>query len=143
MKREETICYGIKTSWHAISRMYNSLGSQDDVSTSVGFVLLNIDPEQGTPATKIAPKMGLESRSLTRILKSLEEKKWIYREADKKDKRMVRIMLSPIGREKRDLTKIAVNSFNQNLQKIVPEEKLDIFFEVLNNVNTYLADIKV
>ena len=58
-----------------------------DATMSMGFVLLNINSEEGTPATKIAPLMGLEARSLTRLLKSMEEKKLIYREADKNDKR--------------------------------------------------------
>ena len=55
MKREETIDYNIKVAWHAISRMYNQYGADMDVTASTGFVLLNIDQENGTPATKIAP----------------------------------------------------------------------------------------
>lgn len=143
MKREDTICYNIKTSWHAISRMYNSLGNPYDVSTSVGFVLLNIDPEIGTPATKIAPKMGLESRSLTRILKALEERKWIYRKPDEEDRRMVRIMLTDIGLEKRDLSKKAVKDFNNHLQNIIPDNKLETFYEVIDEINHFLEDYKV
>ncbi len=45
--------------------------------------------------------MGLEARSLTRLLKSMEEKGLIFREADKVDKRSVRIRLTEKGREKR------------------------------------------
>ena len=37
--------------------------------------------------------MGLEARSLTRMLKTMEEKKLIYREAGSVDKRSVRIFL--------------------------------------------------
>ncbi len=39
--------------------------------------------DDGTPATKIAPQMGLEPRSLTRLLKSMEDQKLIVRKADK------------------------------------------------------------
>ena len=74
MKKELTIDYNIKAAWHAIMRMYNQYGQDFDITASTGFVLLNIDSEQGTPATKIAPALGMESRSLTRMLKSLEEK---------------------------------------------------------------------
>ena len=55
MKPEETVDYNIKVAWHAISRMYNTQAAQNDITTSIGFVLLNIDQERGTPATKIAP----------------------------------------------------------------------------------------
>ena len=74
MKPEETVDYNIKVAWHAISRMYNAQAAKHDITTSIGFVLLNIDQENGTPATKIAPLLGLETRSLTRILRSMEEK---------------------------------------------------------------------
>ncbi len=58
MKPEETVDYNIKVAWHAISRMYNTQAAQNDITTSIGFVLLNIDQEKGTPATKIAPPAG-------------------------------------------------------------------------------------
>src|SRR6478752_5549118 len=85
MRKEETIDYHIKTAWHAISRMYNQQALKYGGTMSMGFVLLNIDAEGGTPATKIAPLMGLEAQSLTRLLKSMEEKGLVYRETDKND----------------------------------------------------------
>jgi DNA-binding MarR family transcriptional regulator len=101
MKPEETVDYNIKVAWHAISRMYNTQAAQNDITTSIGFVLLNIDQEKGTPATKIAPLLGLETRSLTRILRSMEEKGLIYKQGDSVDKRSVRIFLTPLGLEKK------------------------------------------
>ena len=68
MKREETVDYHIKSAWHAISRMYNQKAVQEDFTTAIGFVLININSKDGTPATKIAPLMGLEARSLTQVI---------------------------------------------------------------------------
>lgn len=90
MKAEKTVDYHIKTVWYAISRMYNTNAAKADMSMAVGYVLLNID-KNGTPATKIAPLLGLEPRSLTRMLKTLEEKGWIYRKMDEYDKRVVNV----------------------------------------------------
>ena len=72
MRKEETVDHCIKTAWHAISRMYNQQAWKHDITTAIGFVLLNIHSEQGTAATKIAPLMGMEARSLTRTLKTME-----------------------------------------------------------------------
>ncbi|HMR56503.1 MAG TPA: MarR family winged helix-turn-helix transcriptional regulator, partial [Cyclobacteriaceae bacterium] len=74
MKREETVDYHIRSAWHAIARMYNQQALKYGGTMSIGFALLNIDSDKGTPATKIAPLMGLETRSLTRLLKSMEDK---------------------------------------------------------------------
>ena len=140
MKREETVDYNIKGLWHSISRMYNQFGAKYDITASTGFVLLNIDVENGTPATKIAPLLGMESRSLTRMLKAMEEKGWVYREKDPTDGRSVRIFLSDIGKEKRELSRRAVREFNSKVQSMIPGEKLNDFFTVLRQINTIIDD---
>ncbi len=140
MKREETVDFNVKVAWHGISRMYNLYGQDFDVTASTGFVLLNIDVENGTPATKIAPLMGLESRSLTRILKAMEEKKWIYREKDPEDGRSVRIMLTPLGIEKREISRRSVKEFNQRVQERVTDEEMKIFYKVIENINRISED---
>jgi DNA-binding MarR family transcriptional regulator len=130
MKPEETVDYNIKVAWHAISRMYNTQAAQNDITTSIGFVLLNIDQEKGTPATKIAPLLGLETRSLTRILRSMEEKGLIYKQADSVDKRSVRIFLTPLGLEKKEVSRQTVRHFNLKIREKIPQSQLDIFFKV-------------
>jgi DNA-binding MarR family transcriptional regulator len=130
MKPEETVDYNIKVAWHAISRMYNTQAAQNDITTSIGFVLLNIDQEKGTPATKIAPLLGLETRSLTRILRSMEEKGLIYKQGDSVDKRSVRIFLTPLGLEKKEVSRQTVRHFNLKIREKIPQSQLDVFFKV-------------
>jgi DNA-binding MarR family transcriptional regulator len=138
MKREETIDYHIRAAWHAIARMYNQKASSHGVTMAIGFVLLNIDVEEGTPATKIAPLMGLEARSLTRLLKTLEEKGAIYRQVDAIDKRCVRIYLTEEGKKGREQAKETVLRFNEIVREEIPSEKLEIFFEVIQSINKIL-----
>lgn len=140
MRREETVDHHIKTAWHAIARMYNQQAAKHDLTMSMGFVLLNINSDEGTPATKIAPLMGLEARSLTRLLKSMEEKGYIYREADKTDKRSVRIILTKEGKKKREKSKETVLRFNQAVREQVKMEKLTVFFEVLQQINKLIEE---
>ena len=135
MKPEETVDYHIKATWHAISRMYNQKASSYDGTMSIGFVLLNIRNDEGTPATKIAPLMGLETRSLTRILKRLEEEGLIYKKPDPKDGRSVRIFLTEEGEKKRKIASDTVKEFNSHIFHAIPEGKLRIFFEVMSDIN--------
>ena len=135
MRKEETIDHNIKAAWHAISRMYNQQATKHDITTSIGFVLLNTHSEEGTPATKIAPLMGLEARSLTRMLKTMEEKKLIYREQDRIDKRSVRIFLTELGKRKKEISRETVLLFNNRVREAVSENKLQVFFEVMNEIN--------
>jgi DNA-binding MarR family transcriptional regulator len=135
MRREETVDYNIKATWHAIARMYNQQAGKVDITMSMGFVLLNINSEEGTPATKIAPLMGLEARSLTRLLKTMEEKGLIYRESVSSDKRMVRIVLTKEGKKKKEKSRETVLRFNEAIREQVETEKLSTFFEVLQKIS--------
>jgi DNA-binding MarR family transcriptional regulator len=113
-----------------LSRLYNQKAQKHGITTSIAFILLNISTSEGAPATKIAPLMGLESRSLTRALKSLEERGYIYKEKDPYDKRSVRIFLTEKGIETKGKTIETVKAFNQFVKERIPEDKLNTFIQV-------------
>ena len=133
MRREETVDYAIKATWHAIARMYNQQAACHDITMSMGFVLLNIQAE-GTPATKIAPLMGLEARSLSRLLRTMEEKGLICRETDSEDKRKVRIVLTKEGKRKKEKARETVLRFNDAIRAQISSSKLSTFFQVLEDI---------
>jgi DNA-binding MarR family transcriptional regulator len=135
MKKDKTIDFHIKWVWHAISRMYNIYAAPQDMTMSMGYVLLNIDIENGTPATKIGPSIGMEPRSLTRMLKTLEENGWISRRTDPKDKRFVNVFLTELGKEKRNFARAGVLEFNERIMQSVTKEELDCFLNVVEKIN--------
>ncbi|MEO0898196.1 MAG: MarR family transcriptional regulator [Bacteroidota bacterium] len=133
--KRRSVDLDIKVTWLAIARMYNNMATLADITTNIGFVLLHIDSENGTPATKIAPLMGMEARSLTRMLAKLEERGFIYRVPDEKDRRMVRIFLTDEGKEKRALAREVVIDFNKKIYSNLPEGDLDTFFRVIDKIH--------
>jgi DNA-binding MarR family transcriptional regulator len=141
MKREETVDYHIKSAWHAISRMYNQQAAQEGFTTAIGFVLININSKEGTPATKIAPLIGLETRSLTRMLKTMEEKGLIYKKADPVDKRSVRIFLTEEGKQKKERSINTIMDFNLQVREIVSEDELNTFFDVFEKIHSVIDQI--
>ena len=140
MKKEKTVDFHIKWGWHAISRMYNAYAARFDITMAIGYVLLNIDLEEGTPATKIGPLLGMEPRSLVRMLKSLEERALIRREVDDHDKRFVRIYLTDEGKVKREMAREGVIQFNNMVRERIPLDKLVIFFEVMKDINRIVEE---
>jgi len=134
MKREETVDYHIKSVWHAISRMYNQQAAEEGFTTAIGFVLININSKDGTPATKIAPQIGLETRSLTRMLKTMEEKGLVYKQADLVDKRSVRIFLTEEGKKKKAISVNTIRGFNEKVRDLVSLDELDNFFQVFEKI---------
>ncbi len=140
-KKKKSVDFSIKAAWLAISKMYNYIGADFDITHSSGFVLLNIDRENGTPATKIAPLLGMESRSLTRMLKSIEEKGLIYRQSDDSDKRKVIIFLTEEGKKKRELARQSVKYFNRKLSQQVNQKELDTFFKVMDKIHSVIENL--
>ncbi len=143
MKPEETIDFPIKWAWHNISRIYNAEASKYGSTLSVGYVLLNIDFNEGTPSTSLGPKLGMEPTSLSRTLKNMEEQGLIERRPSKEDRRKVFVHLTDFGIEKREVSKQFVIRFNEELQKRIPRKVLNGFFESMKKINEVLNDKKL
>lgn len=141
--KDVTIDYTLRATWQAVARMYNEEAKEFESTMAVGFTLLSIDPKTGTPSTALGPKMGMEATSLSRILKSMEEKKLILRKPNPKDGRGVLIHLTAFGLEKRNHSKEVVFRFNDTVKESVSEEKLNNFFEVMNTINSLIAEKKI
>lgn len=141
--KEKTIDYLLRSTWQAVSRVYNEEASKFDGSMAIGFALLSIDKENGTPSTYISNRMGMEPTSLTRTLKTLEEKGLITRKKNPEDGRGVLIYLTPLGKEKRELSKETVLKFNETIKKNIPEEKLNHFMEVTEMINELITEKKI
>ncbi len=141
--REKTIDYVLRATWQAVARMYNEEATKYGASMALGFALLSIDKEDGTPSTYLAPRMGMEATSLTRTLKSMEEKGLIERRKNPDDGRGVLIHLTELGKEKRELSKSTVLKFNETIRQHVTEEQLKHFMDVANIINELIAEKQI
>ena len=131
--RKKTIDAALRSTWNAVSKMYNREASKFESTMAMGFALLNIEAE-GTPSTALGPKLGMEPTSLSRLLNSMEEKKMIERLANPADGRCVLIFLTPFGKEKRDDSRSVVLNFNQILEEKLTDIQIKHFFEVTDCV---------
>lgn len=141
--KDKTIDYILRATWQAVSRMYNEEASKFDGSMAIGFALLSIDKEDGTPSTYISNRMGMEPTSLTRTLKTLEEKGLITRKKNPEDGRGVLISLTELGKEMRGKSKETVLKFNETIKKNISEEKLNHFMEVAEVINDLITEKKI
>ncbi len=139
MKPEDTADFHIRWSWYNISRMYNVKATEYGGTMAIGYALLNIDKE-GTPSTKLGPKMGMEPRSMTRMIKSLEKNGLIVKKSDEKDKRMVRLFLTESGNELRKKSRDVVIKFNEKIFETIKEKELNTCFKVLKEINLLIDE---
>lgn len=141
--KDLTIDYALRATWQAVTKMYNEEAKNYGLTMAIGFTLLSIDPKGGTPSTALGPKMGMEATSLSRILKSIEEKGYIQRKPNPNDGRGVLIHLTPLGLEKRKESKDVVLRFNDVVKEHVAEVDLSGFFKTMEAINKLISDKKV
>ena len=143
MDKSKSIDHQLRATWQAVAKMYNEQAAKHDSTMATAFVLLNIDFENGTPSTALGPLMGMEPTSLSRILKTMEDKGAICREKNPDDGRSVIIKLTDYGKEMREVSKGHVFQFNNKVRESVTEEEIACFFKVTSTINKLIADKKI
>lgn len=141
--REKTIDHVLRATWMAVSKMYNEEAGKAGSTMATGFALLSIDPEKGTPSTSLGPKMGMEATSLSRILKTMEEKGLILRQKNPEDGRSVLIHLTSFGKDMREYSKKVVLRFDEAVKEAVPQEDLKTFIAVANTIMDLITGKKI
>lgn len=140
VQKKESLDIKLKTAWHLVDRKYNHLANQYDLSSTMALILLTIDPNTGTPVTKIGPALGLNSRGLSRLFDSLEEKKLIKRKTDKSDARKSLVTLTSQGIKRRELLNENFKQINQKITQQLGEKKTETLIKLLNKFITIASE---
>ena len=130
----------VRQTWKNIEKMYNKEASNYDVTFSIGFTLLSIDPEIGSPSTSIGPTMGLESNSISRILNSMENKNLITRRPNPNDGRGIIISLTKLGIKKREIVIEKIKHFKKLVRSRIDSNDLEAFHRVSMQVNEIINE---
>jgi DNA-binding MarR family transcriptional regulator len=138
--RTKTIDHFLRATWQAVSKMYNEEASRYGATMATGLALLSIDTEEGVPSTSLGPRMGMESTSLSRTLKTMENQGLIRREPNPEDGRGVLIRLTKEGLEKRLLSRDVVMQFNRVIEESVSSKELETFYKVIGLILKKVQD---
>lgn len=138
--KEKTIDYILRSTWISVAKMYNEEATKKGSTMATGFALLSIDPDGGTPSTALGPKMGVESTSLSRTLKTMEEKGLITREKNPNDGRSVLIHLTDFGIEMRNFSKEVVLGFDLAVKTNISETELKSFIKVAEKIQDMITE---
>ena len=141
--KDKTIDYLLRATWIAVAKMYNEEASKKGSTMATGFASLNIDPEEGTPSTSLGPKMGMEATSLSRTLRSMEDKGLIVRKKNPEDGRSVLIQLTDFGKEMRIFSKQVVLKFDEAVHREINQEDLDTFSRVAQTIMDLINNKKI
>ena len=140
---KRTIEQEIRYTWLLISKMYNEEAEKFGGSMTVGFALLSLNPKEPIQSTSLGPKMGMESTSLSRTLKFMEEESLIERLPNPDDGRGILIKLTKRGIDYRNYAKDQVMKFNKTIMGDLGEEAINNFLHVINQINKLIKNKKI
>ena len=140
---KRTIEQEIRYTWLLISKMYNEEAEKFGGSMTIGFALLSLNPKEPIPSTSLGPKMGMESTSLSRTLKFMEEESLIERLPNPDDGRGILIKLTKRGIDFRNYAKDQVMKFNKTIIGDLGEEAINNFLHVINQINKLIKNKKI
>lgn len=141
MNDDNTIDYYLKTAWQSAANKYNQVAARFGITQATGYVLINIHKE-GTPVSQIANLLGVKTTSLSRMLNSLEALGFIYRATNSSDKRSVKVYLTDLGREKRELAKDVVRKYNAYLDQHITGAERRALVDTLKRINQLTMNYK-
>ncbi len=139
---DKMVIYNVRKSWLNIAKLYNEMTAQFGGTISMAFVLLALYEEEGVPVTKIAPRIGMEPNSLSRILKELENKGVLERRKNHSDSRIVNIVLTEQGKKLRKYALKSVFKLEKNVKEEISENDLIGFFNVLEKIPNAINKIQ-
>lgn len=142
MKPQETIDFHLRWGWTKLSKLYASEAERRGIPFSYVFILLHTE-RTGTPSTKLGPKMGMESTSLSRSLGGMEDMGWIERRPDEQDKRMMRVFLTEAGIDARRQARDLVVTVNQRLRELLGSDAVDRLLTEMKRLNEILDEPNV
>ena len=135
--------HSLRYTWQSVSKMHNEEAKKYGGTLAHAQALLNLDSNQGIPSTSLGPKMGMESTSLSRTLKSMEQLNLINRVANPKDRRSVLIKLTEKGKDLRNLAKKNGLRFNKVVYENIGKEDIDTFLSVMKKINKMIKKKKI
>lgn len=95
---EENLCFAVYQANHAFTAAYRPLLEPLGLTYPQYLVLLLLWERDGLAVKEIGARLGLDSGTLTPLLKRLEGAGLVARARDTADERQVRITLTPKGR---------------------------------------------
>jgi len=134
---ENQLCFAIYSASHAFTKFYKPLLAELDVTYPQYLVLLILWQSPEARVTDICAAMGLDTGTLSPLLKRLEKTGYIRRERSAEDERQVVIRLTPLGQSKKPVAERILREIGKAIGCSL--EEMETMRESLKSLRSSLA----
>lgn len=101
LRLEDQLCFAVYSAAHAFTRFYKPLLDELGITYPQYLVLLVLWESDALPVSRIGARLGLDSGTLTPLLKRMEAAGLVQRQRSPRDERQVLVTLTERGRAQR------------------------------------------
>ena len=134
---ENQLCFAIYSASHAFTKFYKPLLAELEVTYPQYLVLLFLWQLPEARVTDICAAMGLDTGTLSPLLKRLEKTGYIRRERSAEDERQVVIRLTQLGQSKKPVAEQILCEIGKALD--CSREEMDAMRESLKSLKIRLV----
>ncbi len=99
IRLNDLVCFAVYSANNAFNRFYKPIMAELGLTYPQFLVLMALWEEDGQGVGQLGERLGLESNTLTPLLKRMETAGVIERRRDRADERRVAVQLTPSGRD--------------------------------------------
>ena len=110
------------------------------------FVMLEIierengNREQGVLASDIAKRLGITAPAVSKMLRSMEEKGYVERRVEEKDRRNTRVSITPDGKEAEQQVRRQMQEFITGVIERLGEERTKELIHLMNRYTEIMQE---
>jgi DNA-binding MarR family transcriptional regulator len=97
-------------------------------------LLFLLREEDGRTMTELSRALSVKNATLTGLIDRLERSDFVVRKAGKKDRRSIRIYITPAGIEESDRAMPLIKRANEKIKSGFSRVEIEVFKRVLNGV---------
>lgn len=101
MPFKDCVCFQLGRTMKQVTKSYRKEIAAHGLTHGQFFMIVAIMEEEGLLPSELAQKTAQDRATTTGLLDRLEKEGWIFRQHREKDRRSHRIMLTPLGRDKK------------------------------------------
>jgi DNA-binding MarR family transcriptional regulator len=135
MKTDDRLIYQLFMAQQKLRTYITSVLLTEGIRVTLGqaAILFILQRDDGRTMTELSKALSVKNATLTRLIDRLERSAFVMRRARKKDRRSIRIYITPEGIEECDKAKPFIKRVNEEIKSGFSQEEIEVFKRVLNS----------
>lgn len=136
MKTDDRLIYQLLMAQQKLRTYITNTLLAEGISITLGQagILFILQRDDGRTMTELSKTLAVKNPTLTRLIDRLERSAFVIRRASKKDRRTIRIYITPEGTEECDKAKPIIKRVNEEIKSGFSQEEIEVFKRVLSSV---------